>query len=281
MTPSAPATTRHSLGDLLVQRIRPLAAGLAESYREAGAINSFVVDDVFPGDVAARLAERFPGPDVMMRRTSIRESKYVSSQMDRHDPLLEEAVFAFQDARFVKLVSEITGIADLAPDPELYASGLSLMRRHDFLNPHLDNSHDKERERYRVLNLLYYVTPGWGLDSGGNLELWDDGPQGAPRTIESRFNRLVCMATHRGSWHSVSAVRVPRERTCVSNYYFSARPIGSGDYFHVTSFRGRPGQRLRDLVLRIDAAARAAVRLVYRKGIVAPRHIYKKPSDSR
>jgi Rps23 Pro-64 3,4-dihydroxylase Tpa1-like proline 4-hydroxylase len=271
-------TTRDSLGDLLVQRMRPLAARLAGSYRDAGTVNAFVVDDVFPEEVAARLAERFPAPENMMRRASIRESKYVSSQMDRHDPLLEEAVFAFQDPRFVKLVAEITGIADLAPDPELYASGLSLMRRDDFLNPHLDNSHDKERERYRVLNLLYYATPGWGLDCGGNLELWDAGPGGEPRTIESRFNRLVCMATHRGSWHSVSPVRAARDRTCVSNYYFSARPLGGGDYFHVTSFRGRPGQPLRDLVLRMDAAARAAVRLVYRKGVVAPKHVYKKPS---
>jgi Rps23 Pro-64 3,4-dihydroxylase Tpa1-like proline 4-hydroxylase len=276
MSPSTPLTTRDSLGDLLVQRMRPLAARLAGSYRDAGTVNAFVVDDVFPEEVAARLTERFPAPENMMRRASIRESKYVSSQMDRHDPLLEEAVFAFQDPRFVKLVAEITGIADLAPDPELYASGLSLMRRDDFLNPHLDNSHDKERERYRVLNVLYYVSLDWRLECGGNLELWDRGPGGGQRTLESRFNRLVCMATHRGSWHSVSPVRVPRDRTCVSNYYFSQRALGSGEYFHVTSFRGRPEQKLRDLILRIDAKARAVLRLVYRKGVLAPKHVYKK-----
>jgi Rps23 Pro-64 3,4-dihydroxylase Tpa1-like proline 4-hydroxylase len=276
MNPSATATTPHSLGDLLVQRIRPLADSLARSYREAGTINSFVVDDVFPDAVAARLAEAFPRPDAMMRRASIRESKFVSSQMDRHDPLLEEATFAFQDARFVQLLAQITGIADLAADPDLYASGLSLMRQGDFLNPHLDNSHDKERERYRVLNVLYYVSPDWRLECGGNLELWDRGPGGGQRTLESRFNRLVCMATHRGSWHSVSPVRVPRDRTCVSNYYFSQRALGSGEYFHVTSFRGRPEQKLRDLILRIDAKARAVLRLVYRKGVLAPKHVYKK-----
>jgi Rps23 Pro-64 3,4-dihydroxylase Tpa1-like proline 4-hydroxylase len=281
MADSTPAAARGSLADLLVQRIRPLGSALAQSYREAGPINHFVVDDTFPEPVARLLAERFPAARDMMRRSTIRESKYVSSQMDRHDPLLEEATFAFQDRRFVALLSEITAIADLAADPVLYASGLSLMRQGDFLHPHLDNSHDKDRERYRVLNVLYYVTPDWALDCGGNLELWEGGPDGAQRTIESRFNRLVCMTTHRGSWHSVSPVRVPRERTCVSNYYFSGQPLGAGEYFHVTSFRGRPEQGLRDLVLRVDTMLRAALRRVYRKGVVAPKHVYKKSSDSR
>ena len=35
------------------------------------------------------------------------------------------------------------------------------MTEGDFLNPHIDNSHDAKRERYRRLNLLYYVSPGW------------------------------------------------------------------------------------------------------------------------
>lgn len=277
MASSTPAATRAALADLLVQRVRPLASALARAYREAGPINHFVVDDTFPEPVARLLAARFPAAGQMMKRSTIRESKYVSSQMDRHDPLLEEATFAFQDNRFVALLAEITGIADLTADPALYASGLSLMRQGDFLNPHLDNSHDKDRERYRVLNVLYYATPDWALDCGGNLELWEGGAGAAPRTVVSGFNRLVCMATHRGSWHSVSPVRVPRDRTCVSNYYFSGQLLGAGEYFHVTSFRGRPEQGLRDVVLRLDTMLRMALRRVYRRGVVSPKHVYKRP----
>ena len=32
------------------------------------------------------------------------------------------------------------------------------MPQGNYLKPHLDNSHDRDRKRYRVLNLLYYVT---------------------------------------------------------------------------------------------------------------------------
>jgi len=45
------------------------------------------------------------------------------------------------------------------------------MAKENFLNPHLDTSHDKNREMYRVLNLLYYVTPDWSHEQGGKLEL--------------------------------------------------------------------------------------------------------------
>ena len=145
-----------------------------------------------------------------------------------------------------------------------------------FLNPHIDNSHDKFRQRYRVLNLLYYVSPEWELANGGNLELWPDGPKGKPVTAVSKFNRLVVMITHKNSWHSVSENRSTKDRCCVSNYYFSKQPIGGIDYFHVTSFRGRPEQPLRDLVLHGDAWMRMALRKLFPQGVTATRHYYAK-----
>ena len=100
-------------------------------------------------------------------------------------------------------ISEIAGIEHLEPDEMLYARGVSMMKKDHFLNPHLDNSHDKIVVRYQALNILYYVSQNWGLNSGGNLELWPNGPEGHPIAIESKFNRLVVMATNRYSWHSV------------------------------------------------------------------------------
>jgi Rps23 Pro-64 3,4-dihydroxylase Tpa1-like proline 4-hydroxylase len=169
-------------------------------------------------------------------------------------------------------MEHITGIDHLLPDPQLYAGGVSMMVKGSFLNPHLDNSHDAKQKRYRVLNSLYYVTPDWRDEHGGNLELWDQGPGGKQRTIVSRFNRLVLMATDRSSWHSVSPVAHDGRRTCVSNYYFREQPLGSDAYFHATSFRGRPEQPGRDLLLRADNALRTAILSVVN---VPTKHIYK------
>ncbi|UZO77485.1 MULTISPECIES: 2OG-Fe(II) oxygenase [Microcystis] len=196
--------------------------------------------------------------------------------MNLYNPLLEEIIYAFQYPKILSLLSEITGIPQLLPDEYLYAGGISLMARGCFLNPHIDNSHDKDRKNYRVLNLLYYVTPDWQEGYGGNLELWDNGLKSPQRTIWSKFNRLVIMKTDKSSYHSVNPVIYNGSRCCVSNYYFSPVSPESEDYFHVTSFRGRPEQKLRDLWLQADIAIRNKLRKVFPQGIVKPWHRYKK-----
>ena len=128
----------------------------------------------------------------------------------------------------------------------------------DFLNPHIDNSHDAARDRYRRLNLLYYASPDWSLENGGNFELWDDEVK-TPKTIVSHFNRLVVMETDKNSWHSVSPVRAERPRCCVSNYYFSKLSPDTTQYFHVTSFTGRPDEGVKRAVGVVDNALRNVV----------------------
>ena len=98
-----------------------------------------------------------------------------------------------------------------------------MMSKEDFLNPHIDNSHDRDKKRYRKLNLLYYVTPGWEEGFGGNFELWDEKVK--KERDNFKFNRLVIMETNKQSWHSVNIVITDKIRCCVSNYYFS--PISS------------------------------------------------------
>jgi Rps23 Pro-64 3,4-dihydroxylase Tpa1-like proline 4-hydroxylase len=245
------------------------------AYANSNPIQHFVVDKLLPQAMAKAIYAAFPAPTQMFERRSLREHKYVAAQMDRYDAQAEEAVFGFQDPRVVELVASITQLPELVADPQLYAGGISLMSAGNFLNPHVDNSHNNDRTTYRVLNLLYYVSPDWRLEHGGHLELWPRGVKQLPHTIESSFNRLVVMSTGPDSWHSVNAVKGERSRCCVSNYYFSPKPIGGADYFRVTSFRGRPEQPLRDVLLRIDSKLRSAVRLVRPSGLTPTKHIYK------
>lgn len=242
-------------------------------------LHHFVVDDVLPEQWVRDIRASFPNEGSMILKRSWREAKFVAAQMDRYDPLLEESIYAFQDPRVVEKISSITGLARLEPDSALYAGGISLMAPGNFLNPHIDNSHDRFRQRYRVLNLLYYVSPGWSEGHGGNLELWPKGPSGKPITIVSRFNRLVVMVTHRYSWHSVSRNRSDAQRCCVSNYYFSPEPIEGGEYYHVTEFRGRPEERVRDLALRADNWLRTAIRKSLPTAF-ANRHFYVRSKRS-
>jgi Rps23 Pro-64 3,4-dihydroxylase Tpa1-like proline 4-hydroxylase len=207
---------------------------------------------------------------------SFRERKYTSKSFDKFEPLMSDITFAIQDPRVVAIVEKITGIKDQIPDAHLYAGGLSAMGRGHFLGPHIDNSHDGLRKHYRTLNLLYYVTPDWSLECGGNLELWDRDVERLT-TIVSRFNRLVIMETNPWSWHSVGEVAVDQLRCCVSNYYFSPTSPTGNDYFNVTSFSARPEQKLLRVVAWADNKLRQAVRF-FAPGGVGKKDIYQGPT---
>jgi len=272
---------RKEIANHVVARLEQALETLALQWRESGKVSHCFVDDALPEALAMKIRAAFPRGETMRIRKSLRELKYVAAQMDAYDPILEEALYAFQDPRVVDLVGRITGLRKLRPDDQLYAGGISMMSKGHFLNPHIDNSHDKNREFYRVLNLLYYVSPGWRLENGGNLELWPEGVGAAQQTVESRFNRLAIMITNKSSWHSVSPVKTDDLRCCVSNYYFSEEPAEAQSYFHVTSFRGRPEQPVRDLVLQADAGLRMAVRALFPKGVVETTHYYDKTDPER
>ena len=269
------------IADIIVSKIKQNKDYLKKEFEKSAAgIGCFFVDDLLPNELATLLAGKFPNSDQMVLKKSLREDKFIGVQMNQYDSLLEETIYAFQDERIVRLVSEITELQHIFPDEKLYAGGISLMKKDQFLNPHLDNSHDKDRERWRVLNLLYYVTPNWKLENGGNLELWPNGLKNKPVVIESKFNRLAVMATHNNSLHSVSPVVENVERRCISNYYFSSVPVRQDDTFHVTSFRGRPENKVADVVLQVDTFLRMGIRKIFKKGIKENPHYYKKESEN-
>lgn len=251
----------------------------AQFAKSKNSIGYFFVDDLLPRDIAEEIYKAFPGAEEMVLKKSIREDKYVAAQMNLYNPLLEEIIYAFQEEKIVKLVGEICEIKDILPDENLYAGGISMMGYKQFLNPHLDNSHDKDRQMWRVLNLLYYVTPEWKEEYGGNLELWPNGLKKEQITIFSKFNRLAVMATHGASLHSVSPVVHQGFRCCVSNYYFSKTALLETDSFHVTSFRGRPENKFTDKVLQLDAWLRMGIRKIFKRGIVENPHVYKKDKE--
>lgn len=221
-----------------------ILAGLARAEWSGSPIHYAVIDDVLPDAIAREAFEAFPPTaNGFITRRSFREFKHTASNLHRFPALLADVALAMQDARVVRRIGELTGFDALEEDATFYAAGLSMMFKGQFLNPHIDNSHDGSRSRYRRLNLLYYLTPNWRPEFGGNLELWN--PQVTRQvTIPPLFNRLVIMETHRSSWHSVSPVTVDQPRCCVSSYLFSKRSPTGETYRHVTSFTGRPDQRL-------------------------------------
>lgn len=268
---------RKEIASLIVKKLQEQESELKLQYEASkDKVGYFYIDNLLPLELAEEITDKFPKIEETVSKKNIREYKHIAYQMNKYHPLLEEVIYAFQEEEVVNQVAKICNVNNVFPDEHLYAGGLSLMAKDNFLNPHLDNSHDKDRNLWRVFNLLYYVTPNWKLENGGNLELWPNGLNKAPFTIESRFNRLAVMATHNNSWHSVSKVEVDAVRRCVSNYYFSEKPLYSKDTFHVTTFRGRPKEKVKDFILRIDNGLRSSLRKIFKRGVNNNSHQYKK-----
>lgn len=270
-----PLVTREKYAEMIASKLEAAKDTLCKEFNIQNRINTCYIDDLLDDADVKSIYEAFPQKQDMLLLKDLREYKYVGIQINKFNPLISEIIYAFQHPKVVKIVSEITKIEQLFPDEYLYAGGISLMDNGCFLNPHLDNSHDKDRDKYRVLNLLYYVSPDWQEEYGGNLELWDNSLKNKCRTIHSKFNRLVIMVTNKKSLHSVSKINHQGQRCCVSNYYFSNQPAENHEYFHVTSFRGRPEQKLRDLILQGDAMLRNGIRKVFKHGIKKS-HYYRK-----
>ncbi len=270
---------RSEIGALIVGRLTPLEDALRAEFARPGRVGSFAVDDLLPAGLALEIHDAFPADSELVRKKNLGQDKLVGVQMDRYPRILEETVYAFQQPGVAELIARITRIGGLFPDKHLYAGGISVMSQGHYLNPHLDNSHDKDQRNYRALNLLYYVTPDWRQENGGNLELWDRGPREPQRTITSAFNRLVVMLTNKTSWHSVSPVTANGRRCCVSNYYFSPQPVDTDGSYHVTSFRGRPGETLRDLAMQSDNLLRTVVKKAVGEKLFKNAHVYKREKE--
>ena len=216
----------------------------------------FYLDELLPQSDVEEIYAAFPrNGEGFFDRESFREKKRTSANLSAFNAILSDITYAFQDPRIVNKVSRLCHMKNIEPDPKLYAGGLSMMFPNDYLNPHIDNSHDGERSKYRRLNLLYYVSPDWSFGNGGNFELWNE-ERTIPKTIISHQNRLVVMETNKTSWHSVSKVNAKRPRCCVSNYYFSEISPDGDEYFHVTSFLGRPEQPFRRYLGVLDNGLR-------------------------
>ena len=238
--------SRDHLVNLVFEKLKTNKKNLKEMFFSAkNNVKFFFVDDLLPIAIANKISEAFDTNLNLFERSTLRERKRVGVKYDEYDPILKQFTFAIHSKKIIKLIEEITQMKQLEADESMYAAGLSSMAKGNFLNPHLDNSHDLKRKKYRSLNLLYYCSKDWKVEYGGNLELWHNGPKKTQETLVSSQNRLIVMKTDKNSWHSVSKVVSDRPRNCISNYYFSEFSPDEVHYNHVTTFRGRNDQFFR------------------------------------
>lgn len=251
---------RDHLIDLMFQRLNATKDHLKKQFfmdHPIKVARHFVLDHLFPLEIAEKIHAEFPKENKMRLLNIHGQAKLKYSVLKNTSPLLQDLHFAIQHPKVISVIEDITEIKNQVPDPSHLAGGVSRLLKGHYINPHLDHSHDLNKKLYRAVNMLYYLSPDWKVENGGNFELWDQAIENRI-IVPSFFNRLVVMATNQTSWHSVNPVVCKKARCCVFNYYFSHQPPEGKEYFHGTSspffnplIRPRPEQKIRRVISKM------------------------------
>lgn len=251
---------QSQLTNLILERLDEAKTQLKKEFFQKHPINvarHFVLDNLLPIEIAKSISTQFPNPKKMKKLKISNEIKLSYLHIKDTASLLQNVHHAIQDPRVIAAIEAITEIKNQIPDKSRIAGGVSALLKGGYINPHLDNSHDIDRKFYRTVNLLYYVSPNWKIENGGNYELWDESITNHI-LVPSYFNRLVVMETNRTSWHAVNPVLCDEPRCCIFNYYFSEDSPEGEEYFHGGSslfinplFRSRPEQKIRRAIGRL------------------------------
>jgi len=200
---------------------------LAASYRSADPFPHIVIDDLLDaGELAALVHElQTFDSDEWINYVHINEKKRGFNKYEQLPPRLKALVAELNSDKFLKVVTQITGIEGLQADMSLEGGGLHESRQGGFLNIHADYiSHPHKPNWRRRVNIIIYLNEGWKEEWGGHLELWDADMKHAVQKIAPIFNRCVIFNTDAKSYHGhPEPITCPADvsRRSLALYYFT------------------------------------------------------------
>jgi hypothetical protein len=138
-----------------------------------------------------------------------------------------QLVSLLHSAPFLYLLSEITGIWNLLPDPYMHGAGYSIIPPRGKFDVHIDSNADRTSGLVRRLALIIYLNHDWSPEYGGQLELWNKDATGRVAAVEPLFNRTLLMEVSETSYHGINPVVEPsgRSRYSFMAYYNTAGSI--------------------------------------------------------
>jgi hypothetical protein len=230
---------------------------LRAQVRQATPFPFFKIDNFLHDEFADDVLAAFPSYQEALRVghafTAVNEARKVqitdSSQFAEPIAKLNAALAA---PEFLDLLGFVFDIPNLTADEQLVGGGIHQTGPRGHLDVHVDFNYIEDRQLHRRLNILIYFNKGWKEEWGGNIELWNSKVKVCHHSFLPLFNRCVVFATSNISYHGVTAVKCPPDRTRKSfaAYYYTkeAGADWSGEA-HSTIFKARPTEVLKGYVL--------------------------------
>lgn len=196
---------------------------LHQEYRTAKPYPHLVVDNLFPAAMLeAVLADMSRQSDATW--IDEHEEHFAKKNLRSAVDLEEESFQLFarlHSAPFLLLLSELTGIRGLLPDPYLTAAGPTIMPPGGKFDIHADRNTDHYSGLRRRVVMLVYLNKDWDPAYGGQLEIWDKTATTRVRAIDPIFNRAVFFEIDDTHFHAVRPVTpgCGRDRRSLTVYY--------------------------------------------------------------
>lgn len=210
---------------------------LAEQFAQARPFSHVVLDDFVRSDILENVYEEFDSEnfDTWDKREHERiQVKWRSNWQDDTDvpPQTLNLIKYLNSGRFLRWLSQLTGISGLIPDPYLTGGGFNQINPGGTLAVHADGNWHDLMQVHRRLNVIVYMNKDWQDAWGGDFELWSRKKNNLPDRCEKRvrpdWNRCVIFKTDDFSFHGhPTPLACPADRcrrSLILYYYTNTRP---------------------------------------------------------
>ena len=231
-TPATSVTAVEGLLHHLSDRIHLPASldTLRTQYAEAKPFRHIVMDDLFAPATLTRVLDEVP---------PLTRGNFIQHHDDHQTKFGLRSAIALKDegyqlasflhsAAFLYLVSEITGIWGLLPDPYMQGGGYHVIPPGGKFDVHLDRKTDYATGLRRRLALITYLNKDWLPEYGGQLELWNAEGTKCEASVVPLFNRTIIFEVADTNYHGhPKPVAAPdnRARKSFAVYYHT---VGDG-----------------------------------------------------
>jgi hypothetical protein len=197
---------------------------LAAAFRRASPFPHLVMDHLFPAPMLQVMAKEFDAAvssDWREYHGGL-QRKRGTPPGGHLPPAVQDYFNVVYSGPFIRLLSRITGIDDLIPDPALYGGGMHEVDAGGSFEIHMDfATHPRTRLTNR-LALITYFNETWTSEDGGALELWELEPPRCAATVLPHFGRTVIMEQSARAAHGhPKPIREGRQRRSTVAYFYS------------------------------------------------------------
>lgn len=237
------------------QALQQVQNQLREQYQNNQPFAHIVLDNFLPPSSMQCLLDEYPFDQSLpvwndathkdkLTGEYVQKDKRNIRDVLRMPPTYRQLIWELNSHGFLSFLSQISGIANLIPDPNLRGAGIHQIGPGGYLKVHADFTTHRDFDIDRRLNFLLYLNTDWPDAYGGHLELWDKGMQGPPKKVLPILNRCVVFTTTATSFHGhphpVTCPEGIQRKSLALYFYTNGRPSGEAEPVFATLWQDLP-----------------------------------------